>query len=46
MAKSLKELALSRASAFRHTDVTVPEWDGVKVVLGNHQQKHGCTGRT
>ncbi|EBU8343314.1 phage tail protein [Salmonella enterica subsp. enterica serovar Oslo] len=33
MAKSLKELALSRASAFRHTDVTVPEWDGVKVVL-------------
>ncbi|EGT0626695.1 phage tail protein [Citrobacter freundii] len=33
MAKSLKELALSRASAFRHIDVNVPEWDGVKVVL-------------
>ncbi|ELH8384776.1 phage tail protein, partial [Salmonella enterica subsp. enterica] len=24
---------LSRASAFRHTEITVPEWDGVKVVL-------------
>ncbi|AMZ07980.1 phage tail protein [Salmonella enterica subsp. enterica serovar Uganda] len=31
--KSIKELALSRQSAFRHTSVNVPEWDGAKVVL-------------
>ncbi len=44
--KSIKELALSRQSAFRHITVEVPEWDGVKLCSGNHQQKHGCTGRT
>lgn len=31
--KSLKELALSRQSAFRHTTVDVPEWEGAKVML-------------
>ncbi|EOH6333374.1 phage tail assembly chaperone [Citrobacter koseri] len=31
--KSLKELALSRQSAFRHKTVDVPEWDGAKVML-------------
>lgn len=31
--KSIKELALSHQSAFRHTSVEVPEWDGVKVTL-------------
>ncbi|HHQ4049968.1 phage tail assembly chaperone [Citrobacter sp. MGH106] len=33
MAKSLKELALAKMSGFRHKIITVPEWDGVKVVL-------------
>ncbi|EIO5452624.1 phage tail protein, partial [Salmonella enterica] len=31
--KSIKELALSRQSAFRHTSVNVPEWDGVTIML-------------
>lgn len=31
--KSIKELALSRQSAFRHVTVEVPEWDGVKIML-------------
>lgn len=33
MAKSLKELALAKMSGFRHKNITVPEWGGVKVVL-------------
>jgi hypothetical protein len=31
--KSIKDLALSRQSAFRHVTVEVPEWDGVKIML-------------
>ncbi len=31
--KNIRDLALSKKCAFRHTEVTVPEWDNAKIIV-------------